>query len=71
MGLILNQKTLIFLLKLAKLKSKCSKNQFILINQIKKIIKSKFAKKLLSYMSNISKPLKQIRYFGEKTLLRI
>ena len=38
---------------------------------MKKKLKSKFAKELLSYVSNISKPLKGIRYFVEKILPKI
>ena len=34
-------------------------------------LKSKFAEELLNYISNISKPLKHIRYFVEKILPRL
>ena len=34
-------------------------------------LKSKFAEKLLNYISSISKPLKHIRYFVEKILLAL
>ena len=43
-----------------------SKTQTYITQSNEEKLKSKFAKELLSYVSNVSKPLKHIRYFVEK-----
>ena len=48
-----------------------SKIQTYITESNEEKLKSKFAKELLSYMSSVSKPIKQISYFVKKILLRL